>query len=166
MVSCFSYENEGLVSPTGSDSRKLARNFSAWSRAPWLLTWIQGSPKEGQQNQVDEDKSLHTQIKMDRLMLLISSKRTFSPEVSLNSKGFVLMCMCGGGERYLITAEQVTYLQIILPFRQHAQSVLAREINSLQLMGLNDPLKCCNGARTKTCSSTTWTVKKPMSFQE
>lgn len=38
--------------------RNLARNFSVWSRTAWLLIWIQGSPKEGQQNQVGRDKSL------------------------------------------------------------------------------------------------------------
>ena len=48
---------------THTGFHKVARNFSVWSRVAWLLIWIQRSPKEGQQNQVGEDKSLCAQIK-------------------------------------------------------------------------------------------------------
>lgn len=41
----------------------LAWNFSVWSRTAWPLIWIHGSPKEGQQNQVGDDKSLCALIK-------------------------------------------------------------------------------------------------------
>lgn len=112
MVSHFSYENEGcVVRATGNDSHagfhKLARNFSMSSRAAWLLTWIQESPTEGQHKRVKIKASAH-RLKQDHLISEVA--RTFFPlNFSLSSKGFILMCMCSGGERYLITAEQVTY---------------------------------------------------------
>lgn len=73
----------------------------------------------------------------------------------------MLICIGSGGERSLIIAGEVTCSQVRSPpFRQPAQPVLAREINSLQLMGKNDLLKSCIRARTKICTSAYFVVKK------